>query len=79
MAEVSAAPGFAAAQRIGLQLRQPALTGLAEAAEFDAKRLPDAGMPSWLVSAASPCWAARMQEERIRIGCLLDPMGYSIR
>jgi hypothetical protein len=44
-----------AAQRIGLQLHQPALTGPAEAAELNAKRLPDHGTPSWLVSAASPC------------------------
>jgi hypothetical protein len=44
-----------AAQRIGLQLRQPALTGLAEATELNARRLPDPATPSWLVSAASPC------------------------
>jgi hypothetical protein len=44
-----------AAQRIGLQLHQPALTGPAEATEVECQKATRRETPSWLVAAASPC------------------------
>ena len=42
----------------GFSCTSQPLTGSTEPQMFDARRLPGWVTPGWLVSAASPCWAA---------------------